>query len=157
MWQAFQQSSETVETCDSVCAPLLRKICELNHALSCWCAPTSSEGSILTGSLVDHQGDRSNLAAAVATMSSGLENPDRVTSLPPCVPSLSVQQARLLSGAGVWQSIIAMLCAPHVRQSRCRALISYQVHHSRPIATPSHVRAQIWPADYIVHARVSPF
>ena len=55
---------------------------------------------------------------AAATMLSGLSTPDG-PPLPHCVPSLTTQQTRLLSGVGIWQSIIAMLSAPQVRHSRC--------------------------------------
>ena len=107
--RALRAQSQGVQESDKVCAPLLRALGEFEcalHSLTASHAPTSDERPVL---LPTARGDRVERASSCSLPYEGA----RSAGSP-----LSARQIKLMNGAGMWHSVLAILASSCVRASR---------------------------------------
>ncbi|KAL3925664.1 MAG: hypothetical protein SGPRY_003592, partial [Prymnesium sp.] len=116
---ALQTDCTTMRDRDVSCEPVLFQLRALNHALHTLTTPSC----MVVGSTVDLSSPVADGLAttscppAAAAIKSGCEQPTMVATLPPSWSCLKVLEIQLICGAGIWQTVMALLTSGHVRQS----------------------------------------
>jgi len=117
--QALQAEFNSLSHCDAVCEPVLRELREVNHAVLALAVPRHSAEGIacdLSVPLAERESE-SSCPPAAACSRSGCAHPAKLSDLPTSCTCLNVHQVQLICGTGVWNTVVALLASPHVRQS----------------------------------------